>query len=296
MRNFILDTDWWTDCDDAVAVRLLCNAHRQGLIKLLGIDINACMPFSVPSLDVFTRDAGVVVPLGIDHKAVGFEGKPSYQEHLAKVRRPERRNEDVPDSVDFYRKLLAGAEDASVEILSIGFTQVLAGLLEDFGSFGLVKRKVKHLWAMAGKWDEQGGKEYNFHKNELTRRSGAALCAKWPTPITFLGWEVGHSVISGGKLAEGDLLRQVMTDHGSAEGRSSWDPMTIMLALTGDPEKAGYRCVRGHAEVAPADGSNRFTEDPEGPHRYVVKLREDAFYAAAIDARLPKEAVWPDLA
>ena len=66
--------------------------------------------------------------------------------------------------------------------------------------------------------------------------------------------------------------------------------------IAGDPEKAGYRCVRGYAEVDPADGSNRFTEDPAGPHRYVVKLREDACYAAAIDARLPKEAVWPDLA
>ncbi len=69
--------------------------------------------------------------------------------------------------------------------------------------------------------------------------------------------------------------------------------MTVMLALTEDPAKAGYRCVRGRAEVDPACGSNRFTEDPAGPHRYVVKVREDAFYATSIDSRLPKEAVWP---
>ena len=53
MRKFILDTDWWTDCDDAVAVRLLCNAHVSGEVELLGININACMPYSIPSLDVF---------------------------------------------------------------------------------------------------------------------------------------------------------------------------------------------------------------------------------------------------
>ena len=70
--------------------------------------------------------------------------------------------------------------------------------------------------------------------------------------------------------------------------------MTILLALADDPAEAGYRCVCGHAEVDGSDGANHFREDPEGPHRYVVKMREDGFYAAAIDARLPKSAVWPE--
>lgn len=286
MRKFILDTDWWTDCDDAVAVRLLCNAHRQGEAEILGININACMPFSIPSLDVFTRDCGVDIPLGIDHKAVDFAGSPPYQEHLARVRRVLRRNEDVPDSPDFYRQLLEKAEDDSVEILSIGFTQVLAGLLGNPQDKELVTRKVKHLWIMAGKWDEDGGREYNFYKNSLTRRSGSELCANWPSPITFLGWEVGHSVLTGGNLPDGDLLKQVLSDHGSVAGRSSWDPMLVLLAITGDPAGAGYRCVYGKAQVDPADGSNHFTEDPAGPHRYVVKQHEDAYYAAAVNSRL----------
>ena len=94
MRKFILGTDWWTDCDDAVAVRLLCNAHAAGEVKLLGININACMPYSIPSLDVFTRDCGVEVPLAIDHRATNFDGTPSYQEHLAAARNVKRKNEE----------------------------------------------------------------------------------------------------------------------------------------------------------------------------------------------------------
>ena len=286
MRKFILDTDWWTDCDDAVAVRLLCNAHKRGEVEILGININACMPYSIPSMDVFTRDCGVKVPLGLDHGATGFSGKLSYQEHLAAVRKPERRNEDVPDSIDFYLHLLRNAEDDSVEVLSIGFPQVLAGLLQSPCGRELTTRKIRHLWIMAGKWDKQGGREYNFHKNELTRRSAAELCAAWPSPITFLGWEVGYSVKTGRHLPDDDLLKQIMTDHGSADGRSSWDPMLILLAIIGDPARAGYRCVYGHAKVNEKDGSNWFAEDPHGPHRYVVKLFDDAYYANAIDARL----------
>jgi hypothetical protein len=93
-------------------------------------------------------------------------------------------------------------------------------------------------------------------------------------------------VISGGNLPEGSLLKQAMTDHGSANGRSSWDPMLILLALAEDPAKAGYRTVSGRAEVDEADGSNHFTVDPAGHHRYVVKLHGDSFYADAINSRL----------
>ena len=62
--------------------------------------------------------------------------------------------------------------------------------------------------------------------------------------------------------------------------------MLALLAVTGDPELAGYRCVYGHAHVDETDGSNRFEEDPHGPHRYVVKLHDDAYYADAVNARL----------
>lgn len=47
MRNVILGTDWWTDCDDAVAVRLLANLHRAGHLRLLGVAVSGCMEDSV---------------------------------------------------------------------------------------------------------------------------------------------------------------------------------------------------------------------------------------------------------
>ena len=286
MRKFILDSDWWTDCDDAVAIRLLCNAHRQKEVALLGINVDACMPCSIASLDVFTRNCGVEIPLGLAHDAVDFPGKPPYQEHLANSGKALRNNTDVPESLDFYRQILKNSEDGSVEILSIGFTQELARVLREPEDAALVRRKVSHLWIMAGKWDEEGGREYNFCRNPLTRCSGHELCAHWPTPITFLGWEVGFDVITGAGLPENDLLRQVMSDHGSVDGRASWDPMLVLLALIGDPERAGYRCVRGRASVDASDGSNTFAESADGPHRYVVKVRSNDFYAAAINARL----------
>ena len=53
MRKFILGTDWWTDCDDAVAMRLIARAVKAKEIQVLGIGINACMEHSVASLKAF---------------------------------------------------------------------------------------------------------------------------------------------------------------------------------------------------------------------------------------------------
>ena len=80
MRNFILGTDWWTDCDDAVAVRILERAHKAGEICIKGIAINACMEYSVSSLEGFLNAEEVYnIPLGIDLDATDFGGNPTFQ-------------------------------------------------------------------------------------------------------------------------------------------------------------------------------------------------------------------------
>ena len=51
MKGYILGTDWWDDCDDVVAVRILAKAHKEGIINLKAIAINVCNEYSVASLD-----------------------------------------------------------------------------------------------------------------------------------------------------------------------------------------------------------------------------------------------------
>ena len=289
MKTVILGTDWFSDCDDALAIRLLANFHRTGRIRLLGVCINACLPESAASLDAFLRYSGVIVPIALDRSATNFEGHGSYQHNLMNLPSVISTNDQAEEPIAFYRRLLAEAE-APVEIMEIGFPQVLAALLTSSAdAFSplpgreLVRRKVSQLWIMAGKWDEDGGREHNFCNARVASEAAAHLCRDWPTPITFLGFEVGVSVISGRNIPEDDPLHQVLIDHGSPGGRCSWDPMLILLGVDGDPRHAGYRCVQGWAEVNASDGANRFCPNSTGMHRYVVKMRPDAFYADEID-------------
>lgn len=289
-RSFLLGTDWWTDCDDAVAIRMLARAAMRREITLLGIGINACMPFSVASLDGFLANEGLRgVPLGLDRAATDFGGRPPYQERMAPLAVDYRSNDDAEDAVRLYRSVLAAAP-SPIEILEIGYPQVLADVLMSEGDditpqsgMELFRTKVKKIWMMAGKWDENPGRENNFARAPRSRMGGHTLCEHCPVPITLLGWEIGHDVISGSRLEDG-VLKRALCDHGSKDGRSSWDPMLIELALIGDEDAAGYDTVRGHAHVDPATGENTFTPSPDGPHAYVVRRLSPSIYASRINA------------
>lgn len=296
MRRFILGTDWWTDCDDAVALRLLARAVKSGEAALDGIVINACMEYSAASVDGFLQKEGLEgIPLGLDREATDFGRNPPYQKRLSAYATRYLTNDETENAVCLYRRLLWNA-DEPLELIEIGYLQALVALLESeaddicpLDGRTLVSQRVSRVWVMAGKWDRDGERENNFCRNDRARNAAAVFCRVCPVSVTFLGWEVGHDVITGGKLSQGDHLYDVLCDHRSFNGRSSWDPMLVLLALVGDEEKAGYRAVRGRAEVDAETGSNFFTPSEDGPHCYVIKTRDNRFYQDWIDTLIASE-------
>lgn len=288
MRTFILGTDWGTDCDDVVAVRLLSRAVKAQKIKLAAIGINHCFENSVASLDGFLTKEGLSgIKIGLAREITEGEGK--YQNHLSQYASHYRSNGDAEDAVRLYRKILADSAER-IEIIEIGFlhviTKVLESMPDDISNLSgteLLRQKVAKLWIMAGKWDQYGGLEHNIVFNITTRRAAHILCEKCPVPITFLGWEAGNDVITGDTLDKNDLLYRAMCDHGFPNGRSSWDPMLVQLAIVGNEAEAGYGTVRGNAHVDEETGRNYFDENNNGLHRYVIKLHDPDYYSKQIN-------------
>lgn len=292
-KPVIFDTDWWTDVDDACAIRILCDAHQRGDVNLLGICLSAINGTSVQSLDAFLRHEGCPgVELGADKQATDFNGKPSYHQTIIDMcADPEVRSlDDCEDCVSFYRRLLSVSR-SKVDIIAVGYPNALSRLLEStpdkysrLNGEQLVRKKVRHLWMMAGNYPE--GKENNFRRTERSRQAGHIICDKWPTDVTFLGFELGIQVVAGGKLPEDDVLHAALAAHGSAAGRYAWDPMTTLMAITGDPAAEGYDCVTGTNRVDASDGSNVFTASPEGRHRYVTLARDPQWFVDRLDSLL----------
>lgn len=288
MRNLILGTDWGADCDDCVALRVAARLAKQGKINLIAIGINCCKENSYASMIAFLNKEGISVPVGLDTREHDFDWRESYQLGLASLR-PDLSNCNADSAVRVYRRAIANA-DGPVEIMEIGFLQVLADLLrspaDDISpktGLELVKERVTKIWSMAGRWSQDGGLEFNFQQTSLSREGGAYVCEHCPVPITFLGWEIGASVITGTRLDKNDYLHKALCAYGTDKGRPSWDPMLVLMACIGDERKAGYAYVTGFARLDPESGRNYFTNDENGRHRYVIKCHRDSYYANKID-------------
>lgn len=295
MRSFILGTDWGADCDDAVAIRVLARHVLKGEADAKLIGINCFGEHSYHAMKVYLDMEGVPnIPVGLDTEIFpDFPWKENYQLRLASYEcKADLSN--PPDAAYMYRKVLAEAQEP-IEIMEVGFLGPLARLLEsqpdELSSktgVELVKEKVKRVWIMGGKWDEEGGREFNLSVHRSACKSASVVCDLCPVPITFLGWEIGHNLLTGDKLKDGDILKDIIKDWGSDCGRESWDPMLVEMAIVGSPEKAGYKTVKGYATVDSETGKNYFKKDDNGPHEYVIKSYPDTYYSDIINEIIKK--------
>ncbi len=286
-RKIIFGTDWATDCDDCIALRILTNAHKSGEIELVAVGIDACMEYSAPSLSAFLIAEGLSdIPIGIDKKATDFSGDFfAYQKPLCNYPHKFDNNDDYENAVDLYKRTLAQSNE-KLDVVEVGFNQVWGELLKSEEGINLIAEKVNKFYVMAGRWDRADGHEYNFANSMSSRLGGSILCEKCPVPIVFLGFEVGESVLTGFGLDENDILNIALMSYGCEKtGRPSWDPMTALLAVIGDEEKAGYSKVTGMATVNSVTGENNFVIG-NGIHSYVVKAKPDEYYQNEIQKRI----------
>lgn len=290
----LFDTDWWTDVDDALALRLLANLQEDGALVLKGVNLSAYDSTSVETISKFMEYCGIGdIPLGVDKQAYDYPGHPRYRDVILEDTTATARFhsiDDCEDCVDYYRRMLSLTK-GKVDIISVGFPNALARLCEseadDYSKLGgkeLVLKKVNHLWMMAGQYPE--GREHNFWRTQRSRDAAEVICTEWPTPVTFLGFEVGLPVFSGSQLPREDLLSKILFAHGSGAGRNSWDPMTVLLAAQGSPEAAGYDYVQGTVTVNTDYGNNTFEPSEDGPHRYVVMKEDPSYYRSVLDTLL----------
>jgi hypothetical protein len=277
-RKFVFETDWFTDCDDLVALRFLTRNLDEDH-KLLGVNINACTPYVYASMCAFLKNDGVDCPVGLDLQG-DYPQETVYQKPMAKGVNPT--NDGAQDSLAFYKKILEENDD--VEIISVGF---LSALQRVFTTYPALIKKVKKLWIMGGNWEKQGGAEYNFRDGNhpaLAIKGSQFVVNELPIEQVFLGFEVGESVLTGGNVGAEDMLGKAMRDWGTETGRSSWDPMTVLLAF-GDKFPNTFAFVKGQARVD-EQGLNYFEEREDGKHAYVKKVHPDSYYQELINSFL----------
>lgn len=313
-KSILLDTDIGPDCDDVAAVALLNIFANAGLCRILGIGHCTSNPYGAGAIDaICTYYGNCSVPIGTYYGPAFLEERScmTYNRELTLRLKNRYRSMQPENAIEMYRRILAEQPDASVEFIAIGPLNNLSTLLnsppDSFSSlFGieLVKKKVKHLTAMAG--------IFRCASSEVCRRAAQIagstieetsefnvvcdiaaaqnVALNWPTPKTYLGFEAGLIETGGALQKHPDpnhpvrLAYSLFTESGK---RYSWDPLTVEHAVCSNcshfsRSRPGTVCFDGQ-------GRTHWAEDKNGHDCYLELAQEPKMVERDIDAVLMNE-------
>lgn len=300
----IFETDMGNDIDDALALDMLYKYQDEGRVRLLGISSNKNNAYSVPFLDIMSTWYGYPgIPLGKVVNGVDSEGDSrNYAQAVCEYATAGEEvfkgsmndHEQVPGSVNLYRKLLAAQPDSSVTIVSVGFSTNLAQLLESgadeysrLTGRELVASKAKRLCVMAGSFDGGLKKgEYNVIKDIP---SAMKVFAEWPGEIVVSPYEVGSKILYPASSIEKDfgwakdhpMVVAYRSYQKMPYNRPTWDLTAVLYAVEGN-EKKYFDVSHSGRVTVDGEGITHFAADPAGKHIY---LSVDSAQAAAIKER-----------
>lgn len=241
--DLILDTDAGSDCDDMMALAYLAWARQRGWIRLCAVtNSNAC-PGGADLIRVFFEQLGAPVPpLG---GPVGHAQ--NYDTYCSSVlQRFGDGVREYPDAVRVLRRALVESERAV--LCAIGPFNNIAALLDSpadeissLDGVSLVQKHCARLAVMAGGFvpgkDGRNIPEWNALVDAAATRRMVELC---PVPITFLPFETGLNMLTGGSMMEKYGERTPLSyayihfaDTRAIGGRHSWDPALVLCAVEG---------------------------------------------------------------
>ncbi len=297
----IFDTDMGPDYDDAGAITLLHAFADKGEAKILATIASTRYQSVAGVLDVFnTYFKRPNIPIGVPKNTSALDLR-DFQHWtdtlLANYPHKIKSNDQAPDAVALYRKILASQPDRSVTIITVGFLTNLAALFTSAADQyspltgkALILKKVKQLVCMAGKFP--AGKEFNVEKDAAASK---LVFENWNTPILFSGFEIGTVIKTGLPLVNNDkIVHSPVKDvfrislpqsKQDSAGRMSWDETAVLIAIRG--YKTWYRVQEGKIKIAP-DGSNRWDNNGKGQF-YLIEKEPPLVVQGIIDTLMMHE-------
>jgi inosine-uridine nucleoside N-ribohydrolase len=279
--SLIFDSDMGPDYDDVGAISLMHAFADSGQVKILATIASTKYKGVAAVLNIFnTYFKRPGIPIAVPKaKASELKDKEHWTDTiLSKYPHQVKTNEEVPDAVALYRKILSVQPDKSVTIVTIGFLTNLSNLYQSkadkyspLDGKALIRKKVKQLVCMAGRFPS--GREFNV---EIDAAASQMVFNNWETPVIISGFEIGLKIKTGLPLINDhsihnspvkDVFRVSMTiNPDDKAGRCSWDETAVLVAIKG--YAPWYTLLEGKMEVA-AEGSNTWNESGKGQFRLV---------------------------
>ncbi len=215
------------DVDDVGALACLHALADLGEADILMVSFNEVHPNGPSAIHAINSWYGREhIPIGVAQRDLSNPDGSRYLDHIAKM---ASSSGEVPvqEAVKLYREVLTQQPDKSVTIVSVGFLNTLAELLEQ--ERDLIERSVAELVLMGGHRNDR----FNFVRHNLVE-STQQVIENWPTPIVVT--DFGVEVETGGPLAHTDPENPVREAYfrwfnRSFGNRASWDQVAVLYGV-----------------------------------------------------------------
>ena len=300
--KIIFDTDIGGDADDLGALAMLHNYVKRGDCELLAIMIWSTDEYAVPAVDAINRFyLNPKIPIGT-RKDPTYTNESNYNKVIADNFEYKLTYNDVPETVDMYRKILASAADSSITIVTVGpllnIQRLLQSKADKYSALTgseLISKKVKEFVVMGGKFPK-GDDEWNFNGNMpgVTK----FVIENLKVPIVFTGFELGvqiqtaeifNSIDKDTPLYKGFLHFSQhavwMKDRfkGAILNNASYDQTAVLYAVNGGVDVLWEKVSGGYCE-ADEKGGNRWVKRENSNHSYLKLIETPEFMATLIEA------------
>ncbi len=300
--KIIFDTDIGGDADDLGAIAMLHNYVSRGDCELLAVMCWSDNKYAVPAIDAINRFyLHPNIPIGV-RKDGTSTSETNYNQAIANNFEYKLTYNDVPETVDLYRKILSSAADTSITIITVGPLKNIQRLLQSkadkyspLNGSDLISKKVKEFVIMGGKFPK-GNDEWNFNGNMpgVTKY----VLNNLKVPVVFSGFELGVQIKTGAIFNEIDpetpLYKGFMyfSEHapwikdqfkGKILNNSTFDQTAVLYAVNGGTDVLWEKVTGGYCE-ADDKGGNRWVKRENSNHSYLKLIEKPKFMEILIEA------------
>ena len=233
----IFDADIDTDCDDGGAFAVLHALADNGEVEILATIVSTRYPYSAPCVEAINRYYGRPdIPIGAPKTTwadTGGRGSPYAKQISKEFKTLLKSNDDTPDAVKVYRRILAAQESNSVVILTIGYLTNIRDLLESQPDDISPLSGVELVIQKVSRWVQTGAaypSDYNpaVHGNYPPDPTSAYIAFRdWPEASVPMYISGEGDILTGASLASTptsnpvrrmyELLAGLGETHGSAD-------------------------------------------------------------------------------
>lgn len=295
-KAIIIDTDFASDADDVLAVRLALCFQDLGLLDVKGIALSTTYSRSPLAIHALCQQDGYGnIPVAMDTSGNGVQVHTNYVDVMCDM--PRSRN-DYEQPTAMYRRILAES-DTKVNIITLGFLQNIQALMNSpadqyspLTGIELIAEKVDTIYIGGG--NSTGKPSFNFYwTGEKVINAARYVADKLPCRVVFLQSDLSDDTFCGQFYQtkdsnRHDIVSKALYANDQFGGVVAWDVFSIWCAaqdINDNLESSFLKLERGNQYVSHT-GATQWTADDNGRHYKMYKNVQGSYYSGIMNSML----------